>query len=41
VVDDDRNNKQPIVTVLVKAAPKLSPEDIVYIQKSISLNTEY
>lgn len=41
VVDDDINNKQPIVTVLVKAAPKLSPEDIVYIQKSISLNTEY
>lgn len=41
VVDDDINNKQPIVTVLVKAAPKSNAEDVIYIQKTISLNTEY
>ena len=41
VVDDDIYNRQPMVTVLVKAAPKSNSEDVVYIQKTISLNTEY
>ena len=41
VVDDSISERQPIVTVLVKAAPKSDPEDIMYVQDSFSLNTEY
>jgi prepilin-type N-terminal cleavage/methylation domain-containing protein len=41
IVDDDINNKQPKVSVLVKAAPKSNSEDIMYVQKTVSLNSEY
>lgn len=41
LVEDNLITGQPIVTVLVKVAPKSDPTNFVYIQNSISLNTEF
>ncbi|HPT08380.1 MAG TPA: prepilin-type N-terminal cleavage/methylation domain-containing protein [bacterium] len=40
-VEDNVSTGQPIVTILVKVAPKSDSSNFVYIQNSISLNTEF
>jgi prepilin-type N-terminal cleavage/methylation domain-containing protein len=41
LVEDNLTTGQPIATILVKVAPKSDSTNFVYIQKSISLNTEF
>jgi prepilin-type N-terminal cleavage/methylation domain-containing protein len=38
VIEDNLSTGQPIVTILVKAAPQDSPDDYIYAQTSVSIN---
>lgn len=38
VIEDNISTGQPLVTILVKATPKNSPDDFIYAQTSVSLD---